>query len=557
MVLYTETGHGQNMPLPETRQMTMTDHPQVIRARALATSGKLAEASRLCKQYLQQAPGDIAAVRLYGEIALSMSLNEQAVIIFQKLLALAPRDSLAHADLARAHFILQDYEKANHHAGRALRLNPKLTDSILLQAEIALAQGREDDADRHFRHLEQLKFDRNRIRRARLEWLLSVGRFDQAAQLLRALIRDLPDSADNYRQLALCTRLSEDHPDAALIRSLLADDGQLREGIRGDDREESAAHRALYKLESDCGHYDAAFRHLDQSKRAYLRANPATATSDREYNDDVHLHFFTREFIDNRSAIACQADDPIFVVGLPRSGTTLLERILATNSDIAAAGELNAISRIRQEICARFGSNQYDTRALAKVPPALWPQLGEEYLKRARQRIAGQRYFVDKMPDNYGHLGFIRAILPRARIIHLSRHPVATCFSIYEQDFGHRHNYALDLQRLGEHYLWYRKLMAYWRELFGEQIIELEYERMVQDTEGTATWLSEQLGVPLRMEQLDSAQNQGAIHTASIWQARQPVHSKSVDRWQNFRRHLGPLLETLSPVLDRSPDLPR
>jgi hypothetical protein len=153
------------------------------------------------------------------------------------------------------------------------------------------------------------------------------------------------------------------------------------------------------------------------------------------------------------------------------------------------------------------------------------------------------------MPGNYLGLGFIRIMLPAARIIHMRRHPMATCLSIYEQDFARAHGYGNDLRWLGRQYLQYRELMDHWKGLFGDAIIELDYEALVADREGTAGWLADRLGLARDGGELDHLKSHGRIMTASLWQARQPIHSDSVARWKRYERELQPLLEVLAPVL--------
>jgi len=160
------------------------------------------------------------------------------------------------------------------------------------------------------------------------------------------------------------------------------------------------------------------------------------------------------------------------------------------------------------------------------------------------------RHFVDKLPANFAAIGFIKTMLPQARIIHLRRHPVSTCLSIYEQDFAGAHPYSNDLQWLGQYYLLYWELMEHWRRLLGTELIELDYEALVADPEQTLERLAQTLGLDRRTGEPEPSQPAGQIITASLWQARQPVYSDSVQRWRHYEQQLSPLLETLAPILD-------
>jgi len=226
--------------------------------------------------------------------------------------------------------------------------------------------------------------------------------------------------------------------------------------------------------------------------------------------------------------------------------------VLSSSAGIQPAGELPLVSRLSQEACARFGTNQYDLQALARVSDDAWLELGETYISRARQWVASGDHFVDKMPSNYYYLGFISTMLPRARIISMTRHPVATCLSIYEQDFATAHAYSNDLVSIGQTYLNYHRLMAYWRSLFGESIVEVAYESLVTDPHGTLGQLARQLDLDLGsdLSAIGESQRGGEIRTASRWQARQAIHGESLQRWQKLRGQLQPLLQVLEPILD-------
>jgi hypothetical protein len=333
-----------------------------------------------------------------------------------------------------------------------------------------------------------------------------------------------------------------------LIRGLVGKDGKLRPKIDDGAASSRAAYMALFKLESALGNVDQALEYLYAAKAIRKKDFPFDPERQKRTFDGIK-ELYSAEFMRAREGVGSDNDEPIFVVGMPRSGTTLLERVLSSAPAVAAAGELDLVERVREEVCAHYGANQYDVDCLAKVPETVWRQMGEEYVIRARKRLGRQKHFVDKMPDNYRNLGLIKLMLPRARIINVTRHPVANCLSIFEQDFAGGHYYNNDLDTLGERYLLYVDLMEHWRTLFAGDIVDVEYESVVSDPAGTARYLNERLELDIDLGQLQTAQNEGEIRTASRWQARQEIHTGSVERWREIKDHLQPLLQVLAPIL--------
>jgi tetratricopeptide (TPR) repeat protein len=431
----------------------------------------------------------------------------------------------------------------------ALRLDPNQIDAHTLLGAILLAEGKVPDALRQFAAADALAPGNLKVGTAYAGALMRNGDFEAAAEAVRRLIEGFPERAELYPMLAQTRRLQEGDADLALIRSLLDPQGRLRPEFDSSQAARIPAYMALHKMESDLGHYESAFRFLQAAKDERKALFPYDPEVVRSYHRKLQ-EIFDAEFLAARVGQGCPARDPIFVVGMPRSGTTLLERLLSGLDSVSAAGELPLVQRVLEEACARYGSRQTDLAALRELPPEAWRELGEEYVTRARKRVPEGRHFVDKMPANYAAIGFIRTMLPEARIIHLRRHPVSTCLSIYEQDFAGSYPYSNDLQWLGQQYLLYWELMEYWRELLGAELIELDYESVVADTEQTLEWLARTLDLDRDGEGGTSSEPEGQIITASLWQARQPVYEDSVERWRHYEKQLAPLLETLAPILE-------
>jgi len=261
---------------------------------------------------------------------------------------------------------------------------------------------------------------------------------------------------------------------------------------------------------------------------------------------------FTRELFAARSGQGCPAADPIFVVGLPRAGSTLIEQILASHSQVEGTMELPDLPALALEV-GSGGATRYPD-VLAELPAAQLRALGDEYLQRTRiQRKAGRAYFIDKLPNNFLHIGFIHLILPNARIIDARRHPLGCCFSAFKQHFARGQNYTYDLGELGSYYRAYVELMAHFDRVLPGRVHRVFYERMVEDTEAEVRRLLAYCGLPFEAECLRFYENERAVRTASSEQVRSPIYREGLEQWRNFEPWLEPLKQALGPALDDYP----
>jgi len=511
--------------------------------------GRYSEAAETCLSILRRDPKDGPVIHLYGKLALEMNRAEETIVILRKLLALAPAHKGAHEDIAYAYRLTGDNDRARHHGQRALSLDPDSLMARIVLGAVSLTDGRDDEALRYLDEARALAPGQIGVEKLYVSSLLNLGRFSEAQQLLRDLIAQHPAEGLLYRQLADTQHFSKGGADLELIRSLALPDGSL--ALQSAPAEQAYCHLALFKVESDLGHTDAAFAHLRRAKdmrKSFIPPYDAQEIDDKQRQLEA---VFNAAFFETAGATGCNSPSPIFIVGMPRSGTSLLERVISSHLEVAAGGEMPIVGRLLEEACVSVGKNQYDIAALKGMPRENWRELGEAYLRLARQRVADAPYFTDKMPDNAFRLGFIRAMLPDAPIVHIARHPVATCLSIYEQDFTQM-SFSNDLAWVGAHYLVYQRAMDHWRDLFGDSIVEVDYESLVNDTAATVETLGRRLGLQIDPAAIASSQQGGEINTASRWQARQPIHGESVDRWQRLEPQLQPLLEALAPVWENT-----
>jgi tetratricopeptide (TPR) repeat protein len=526
----------------------LSAEPALARVRKLISESNYPEAARECLDFLRGQPAHVEANMLYGELAVLMQRPHDAIIIYRKLLSAAPTHPVAHDRLAYLYNQTGDIANAVKHAEVALRHDSGAIESRLALGASALLDGDKEKALAIFDEARGLVEDDLDVEKAYMDALLQVGEFDKAAQLIHELLARYPDNAPLYNSLSRTRKFREGDPDIEVIRGLVDERGAFR-NKHWQESEQVPALMALHKVESDLGNHETAFNYLRRAmdirrqEAPYEHQRVALAHEQQQalFNADFFSHHTAR-------GLGSTATDPIFIICMPRSGSTLLERVLGGSPQVSAAGELPLAHRLTQELCAKFGDNQHDLAGLRKVPDEVWAQAGDEYVRRARSRIDGAPFFTDKMPGNFMLLGCIRAMLPRAKIIHLCRHPVANCLSIYETDFASGHDFSYDLEGLGNYYVAYRQSMDYWRGLFGQDIIEVRYEDLVSDTAETVATLGQRLQLDLDVGAIEASQQSGNILTASQWQARQPIHTRSVERWKLLEDQLEPLLRALAPV---------
>jgi hypothetical protein len=291
-------------------------------------------------------------------------------------------------------------------------------------------------------------------------------------------------------------------------------------------------------LHDELEHYAEAFEHYRQANTLYRRRF-ARDVHDRMIDDSIRL--FGPDRFRNMPRSRNRSERPVFIVGMPRSGTSLVEQILASHPRIFGGGEMNIINQYANGIQARLGAAAPYPSCLGAVTPTVLDEMASEYL--AQLDILNQTAVraTDKMPHNFLHLGMIAMIFPRARVIHVTRDPMDTCLSIYFQAFNELHAYARDLSDLGYYYRSYEKLMAHWRRMLDIPIFDIRYEDLVTHADRWIPRLVEFCGVEWDERCLRFYDTDRAVNTPSYEQVRQPLYSRSVGRWRHYEKQLEPL----------------
>lgn len=372
--------------------------------------------------------------------------------------------------------------------------------------------------------------------------LIHAGRFADAEQRLRQAIRLDPQMAGVYNWLSRCKQYeSANDADFAAIHELLPSPGlSVPESI--------SLHFSLGKMYDDCACFGQAFDHYKKGntlRRKTITANDFNQHAMQAFFDRLRV-VFNKAFIDRVPAGPSRSELPVFIVGMPRSGTSLLEQIIASHPAVHGAGELDTLAGLVKRLIRRAG---LFPECLRNLGDAAFAAMGREYLA-AVKGMAGHGFsrVTDKMPLNFYYLGLITQILPGAKIIHCRRNPYDTCLSNYFQLYDTVIPFTYDLDDLGFYYSRYLRLMEHWRSVLpAGRLLEVDYEDLVRDREGGARRLIDFINLPWDERCLSYNKEERAVKTASAWQVRQPVYTKSVARWQNYRQYLDPLVNHLGP----------
>jgi tetratricopeptide (TPR) repeat protein len=512
--------------------------------------GDFTQVEAMLDERVRLMPRDAAALRLRGEVAWRQGRLDEAMDLLNRTLEIAPGFSAARELLVRIMQMGPDVAGALVHATELLDGEPDNVGHALLKASLQVRLGEQDAAAEIYRALVARGITNPRI------WL-NLGHVDKT-------LGNQADAIAAYRSaLALDPALGEAWWSLANLKTvhLTAEDIAAMLGAEAnveDDEQASQLQFALGKANEDAGDAAKSFAH-------YERAN-ALRRKDVDYEEarilggaQEHAALFTAPFLASRAGQGCPANDPIFIVGLPRAGSTLVEQILSSHSQIEGTMELPDLMMIGDRLHSRVEDGEFASFSdvVRALPAADLARLGEEYLDRTRvHRKEGKPRFIDKMPNNWMYVGLIRLILPNATIIDARRHPMGCCFSGWKQFFARGQLFTYDLAEIGRYYRGYvAQMAAFDREAPGA-VHRVIYERMVADTEGEVRRLLDHVGVPFEEECLSFYRNRRAVRTASSEQVRQPIFTGGVDHWKQFEPYLGPLRDALGSVETAYPDAP-
>jgi tetratricopeptide (TPR) repeat protein len=513
-------------------------------ATRLFVSGKFRESEKLAQELVRANPRDVNSALLLARLAINASCFEDAKAILEKIIEMTPRFIAAWHDLGTVLKELHEYEEAVDVLRKALEIEPSNAMShYYLGAALAMAAQPEEAVTSY---QEAVAID-PQLTGAHIglgHVLKTVG--DQAGGIAayRSAIELRPNFGETYYSLANLKTFSFDADDIEDMSVRLAN-----EKLPIDCRVHFAF--SLGKAYEDLKDYDRAFEHYELANQLH-RDTIAYDPVQTEIAHERMRAIFSADFFNKLNASsACLRPDPIFIVGLPRSGSTLLEQILASHSMVDGTSELPDISMIAQDL-TQPRSGQVFPQCMNDLSSPEIKGLGEKYLQQTQRHRQTAPFFTDKMPNNFAYVGFIKSILPNAKIIDARRHPMDSCFGCFKQHFAKGQTFTYDLFELGEFYLEYLQMMDHWDTALPGQVLRVQYEDVVADLDTQVRRILEFCELPFEDACVNFHETKRAVRTASSEQVRQPIYKGSVETWRRYGAHLDPLKDILAPVFPKS-----
>ncbi|HVY80346.1 MAG TPA: sulfotransferase, partial [Steroidobacteraceae bacterium] len=528
-----------------------TRDPRLMEAATHLCDGRLAPAEALLREHLKVYPTDVAAIRMLAEVAARLGRYGDAEALLTRALELTPSFLAARHHLAVVLHRQARFAEALRHLEPILQAEPRNPGYRTLQAAILSRIGDYGRAIRLYEEVLAEYPDQAKVWMSYGHALKTAGRQRDCVAAYRRTIALTPSLGEAWWSLANLKRVPFSAEDLEAMRVQLADPG-----LTDDDR--LHFHFAAGKALEDAGRYAESFDHYAQGnaiRAAQIRYDPDENSEQVRRTKAV----LTAELLAARGGAGDPAPDPIFIVGLPRSGSTLIEQILASHSAVEGTQELPDIGMLASRLAGKKLRSQESRypEVLATLDLKDFHALGEEYLERTRiQRKTAAPLFIDKMPNNFAHVGLIHLILPNAKIIDARRHPLAAGFSCFKQHFARGQHYTYDLTHLGRYYRDYVELMAHIDAVLPGRVHRIHYENMVADTEGEVRRLLAYCHLPFEDACLRFYENERAVRTASSEQVRTPIYREGLEQWRHYEPWLGPLKDALGPVLASYPAAP-
>ncbi len=545
LIKEAETSGPQNgAPARQDRRMAFAE--EIYKAEQHSKDGDSKPAEDIYRRILTRDPNHVEAARLLAKIAVENKRYSDAEVYLRHAAAIAPDYVRLWVDLANVLRESSQLDEASEIASKVLDLAPDMADSHMLYAGVLGLMGRHADAIASYEDALKLTPDRPGALCSMAHLLKTVGQQDKAIAAYRQCIDVKADHAEAYWSLANLKTFQFSESEIRTMSALLDD-----EALEDDSRVKF--HNALglaMELRED---YETAFSHYQQCN-SLRRKSETYDPVELETSHDRSIEVFNKEFLQKNASFGNPDESPIFVVGLPRSGSTLIEQILASHSMVDGTHELPDLMSIVKDIRRPNKPKAKFPYTIQNLSADAWYQVGKDYIESTKKYRAGAVHFVDKNPNNFMFIGLLRLALPNAKIIDARRHPLDSCFGSYKQLFAAGQPFTYDLVELGEYYLQYSRLMEHWHSVAPGYVLEVHYEHVVADLETQVRRILDFCGLAFEEGCLRFHETDRAVKTASSEQVRQPIYSRSVNLWRNYENNLDDLIDVLKPLLD---DLPK
>jgi tetratricopeptide (TPR) repeat protein len=522
--------------------------PEVVTAAGLFSDGDLGPAEALIRRFLLGHGDHVEGMRLLARIGMAREIFDDAELLLAAVLERAPDYRAAREDYANVLLARHKYAPARCELERLLSQDPDNRHYRTLYATCCVGLGEHARAVDLYRQLLAGNAGDAELHLSIAHAQKTLGEHSAAVEAYRRAADCRPDFGDAYWSLANLKTYRFTDAELGAIRSALA----AAETAQTDRLHLSFA---LAKGLEDRGEYAESFRYYELGN-GIRRASSKYRAEIIETNTRRQIEVCTSEFFAARRDVGRPDADPIFIVGLPRSGSTLLEQILASHSAVEGTQELAEIQRIVLALQGRDPDldNPRYPRVLAGMPHGEFAALGAQYLEETRVYRSGKPYFIDKMPNNFRHLGLIRLMLPRAKIIDARREPMACCFSNFKQLFANGQEFTYSLEDIARYYRTYLELMAHWDTVLPGRVLRVHLEDVVTDLEGSVRRLLDFCGLDFEAACVEFHKTERSVRTASSEQVRRPIFREGLDQWRHFEPWLAPLALALGDATMRYRD---
>jgi tetratricopeptide (TPR) repeat protein len=539
--LYTSIGDETNARLAAANVAKLASLPRaVVTATNTLSEGDVYGAEDLIRRHLLAHPTDIEAMRLLARIGVRLEVLDDAEFLLDSVLLAVPDYHAARFEYADVLIQRHKFLAALEQASKLRSLDPDNRSYRTIQANAYVGLGRHEESLRIYQELAQETPQAADLHLSIGHALKTLGRQAEAIEAYRQAAAARPDFGDAYWSLAnLKTyRFTEDEIASIRVhahapRTSMADQYHLcfALGKALEDRAEHAESFEYYNRGNSLKRSESRYK-IESLERSAIQQEVVC----------------TPEFFAARRGVGCERGDPIFIVGLPRAGSTLLEQILASHSQVEGTMELAEIPRLALHLSGREGNTDRSRypAVLAELPPERFREFGEKYLEDTQILRTGKPRFIDKMPNNFRHVGLIHLMLPNARIIDARREPLACCFSNFKQLFASGQEFTYSLDDIGRYYRAYVRLMQHWDTVLPGKVLRVQHESVVEDLEGNVRRILEFCGLEFEPACLTFWKTERNVRTASSEQVRRPIFKEGLDQWRNYEPWLGPLKEVLS-----------
>jgi tetratricopeptide (TPR) repeat protein len=547
--LYRMTGQTENANTAAAHVATLKRlPPEIVSATGLFADGDLVQAEAITRAYLLKHGNHIEAMRLLARIGLQRGVLDDAELLLDAVLRLEPTYQAARLDYARTLIERHKYTQARIELEKLLRLEPRNWQYRTLFATASVGLGEHEKSVVLYRELLAELPQAADLHLSLAHSLKTLGKQQESIDAYRMAASVRPNYGDAYWSLANLKTYR--FTDVELTRMRAEEAASVTPNV---DRYHLCF--ALGKALEDRGAFEESWTFY-QRGNALKRAESRYRAELLELNTQQQIEVCTPAFFSQREGSGVSSHDPIFILGLPRSGSTLIEQILASHSAVEGTQELADIPRIVLELQGRVPTpdDPRYPRVLRELPLQDLVRMGEKYLQDTRIYRSGKAHFIDKMPNNFRHIGLIHLILPNARIIDARREPMACCFGNLKQLFANGQEFTYSVDDIARYYRTYLELMRHWDEVLPGRVLRVHHEDVVDDLEGSVRRILDFCGLDFEPGCVEFHKTARSIRTASSEQVRQPIYREGLDQWRNYEPWLSPLKDALGDALLRYRD---